>query len=200
MTVAILKYNAGNVESVRNALRRLGIEPILTDDADALRSADRVIFPGVGEASSAMGHLRQKGLHRVIRSLKQPVLGVCLGMQLLCETSEENETECLGIIPFRVRRFADPKIKVPHIGWNDIYGLGGRLFADVEDRSFVYFVHGFYVESGPVTTARCHYGAEFSAAVEHRNFFATQFHPEKSGETGAKILENFLRIRSTGEI
>ena len=194
MNIAIVKYNAGNVESVRNALKRLGVESVLTDDAETLRAADRVIFPGVGEASSAIRHLRETGLDEVIRSLKQPVLGICLGMQLLCGSSAENETECLGILPYRVRRFESDALKIPHIGWNNIHGLRGRLFGGIEESSYVYFVHGFYVERGSDTTAKCFYGCEFSAAVEHANFFATQFHPEKSGGTGAKILANFLSI------
>jgi imidazole glycerol-phosphate synthase subunit HisH len=194
MKVAIVKYNAGNVESVKNALNRLQIEPIISDDAETLQSADKVIFPGVGEASTAMNYLRERGLDKVIKSLKQPVFGICLGMQLLCEYSEENETKCLGILPYKVRQFSAEKLKVPQIGWNNIFNLKGKLFAGVEENSYVYFVHGYYVESGNETTASCDYGVNYSVAVEHQNFYAVQFHPEKSGEIGAKILENFLKI------
>ncbi len=192
--IAIVKYNAGNVESVRNALRRLGRDSVVTDDEDELRSADRVIFPGVGEASTAMRYLRENGLDRVIISLRQPVLGICLGMQLLCRASDENDAECLGILPYRVRRFDSPELKVPHMGWNEIANLRGALFDGVEDRAHVYFVHGYYVELGPETTAACDYGIGFSAAAEHANFFATQFHPEKSGDVGERILANFLNL------
>ena len=194
MNVAIVKYNAGNVESVKNALVRLGIEPVLTDDAEDLRSSDKVIFPGVGEASSAMNYLRAKNLDAVIKSLRQPVLGICLGMQLLCEFSDENETVCLGILPYRVRRFASERLKIPQMGWNNIFDLKGDLFTGVAENAYVYFVHSFYVESGAETIAACDYGAEFSAAVNHENFYAVQFHAEKSGAVGARILENFLKI------
>lgn len=194
MKVAIVKYNAGNIESVKNALNRLEIEPIVSDDAETLQTADKVIFPGVGEASTAMEYLRERKLDEVIKSLKQPVFGICLGMQLLCEFSDENETNCLGILPYRVRQFSVENLKVPQIGWNNIFNLKGKLFQDVPENSYVYFVHGFYVENGKETIANCDYGIEYSAAVQHENFYAVQFHPEKSGEVGAKILENFLRI------
>lgn len=194
MKIAIVKYNAGNVESVKNALNRLGIEPILTDDAEKLKTADKIIFPGVGEASSAMKYLREKKLDVLIKSLSQPVLGICLGMQLLCEFSDENDTKCLGILPFRVRRFSSENLKVPHIGWNCIVNMQSELFAGVENSSFVYFVHGYYVESGENTIAQCDYGVNFSAAVQFENFYAVQFHTEKSGTIGARILENFLKI------
>jgi glutamine amidotransferase len=194
MKVAIVKYNAGNVESVKNALNRLNIEPILTDDAEELKQADKVIFPGVGEASSAMKYLRERQLDEVIKSLKQPVLGVCLGMQLLCEFSEENSTNCLGILPYKVRLFRDENLKVPQMGWNNIFDLKSDLFAGVAENSHVYFVHSFYVETGAETIATCDYGLNFSAAVRHENFYAVQFHAEKSGAVGEKILENFLKI------
>lgn len=194
MKVAIVKYNAGNVESVKNALNRLEIEPIVSDDAEILQTADKVIFPGVGEASTAMNFLRERKLDQVIKSLKQPVLGICLGMQLLCEFSEENATNCLGILPYTVRQFSIENLKVPQIGWNNIFDFKGKLFAGINQNSFVYFVHGYYVENGKETTATCAYGIAYSAAVEHRNFYAVQFHPEKSGEIGAKVLENFLKI------
>jgi glutamine amidotransferase len=194
MKVAVVKYNAGNVESVKNALNRLGIEPVLSDDPETLRAADKVIFPGVGEASTAMNYLRQRNLDDVIRSLGRPVLGICLGMQLLCGFSDENDTECLGILPYRVRRFSSASQKVPQIGWNNVSQLKGPLFQEVPEDSFVYFVHGFYVENGAETTATCEYGVRYSAAVEHENFYAVQFHPEKSGPVGARILENFLKL------
>jgi glutamine amidotransferase len=194
MKVAIVKYNAGNVESVKNALNRLSIEPLLTDDKEILQSADKVIFPGVGEASTAMNYLREKNLERVIKSLTQPVLGICLGMQLLCDFSDENATRCLGVLPYKVRKFESENLKIPHTGWNNIFGLKGRIFDGVAENSYLYFVHSFYVESGAATTAVCNYENNFSAAIEYKNFYAAQFHPEKSGKTGARILENFLKI------
>lgn len=194
MKIAIVKYNAGNIESVKNALNRLEIEPIISDDAETLQTADKVIFPGVGEASTAMNYLRKRQLDQVIKSLKQPVLGICLGMQLLCDYSEENITNCLGILPYRVRQFSSDNLKVPQIGWNNIFNLKGKLFEGIAENSYVYFVHGYYVESGKETVANCGYGIEYSAAIEYKNFYAVQFHPEKSGEVGAKILEKFLRI------
>ncbi len=194
MKVAIVKYNAGNVESVKNALNRLNIEPILTDAAEELRAADRVIFPGVGEASSAMGYLRNLGLDSVIKSLKQPVLGVCLGMQLLCESSEENETDCLGILPYHVKKFESNELKIPQMGWNNIFNLQSPLFDGIAENAFVYFVHSFYVESGAETVATADYGLNFSAAVQHKNFYAVQFHTEKSGAVGEQILGNFLKL------
>ena len=194
MKVAIVKYNAGNVESVKNALNRLGFEPLLTDDAETLKSADKIIFPGVGEASTAMNYLREKGLDEVIKSLAQPVLGICLGMQLLCDFSDENDTRCLGILPYRVRRFESDELKIPQMGWNNIFGLKSGLFEGVAENSYVYFVHSFYVETGAETIAACDYGVNFSAAVNHKNFYAVQFHTEKSGAVGARILENFLKL------
>lgn len=194
MKIAIVKYNAGNVESVKNALIRLGVEPILTDDAETLRVADRVIFPGVGEASTAMNYLRERSLDKIIKSLTQPVLGVCLGMQLLCDFSEENETACLGILPYKVKKFKDENLKIPQTGWNNIFDLKGKLFQGIKENSYVYFVHSFYVEAGAETTAKCDYGLKFSAAVSYKNFYAVQFHAEKSGAVGEQILENFLKI------
>lgn len=192
MKVAIIKYNGGNTASVANALVRLGVEPLITDSADVLRAADKVIFPGVGEASTAMKYLRERGLDEVIRSLTQPVLGICLGMQLMCETSEENATECLGIMPYRVRRFESETLKIPHIGWNRITQLNSPLFDGVADGERVYFVHGYYVETGELTTAICEYGQKFSASIGRDNFHAIQSHPEKSGAIGEHILRNFL--------
>ncbi len=194
MKVAIIKYNAGNVESVKNALCRLGVEPVLTDDAEILQTAEKVIFPGVGEASSAINYLRLRNLDKIIKSLTQPVLGICLGMQLLCEFSEENQTECLGILPYRARKFDDAVLKTPQIGWNNLFDLKSPLFKTIEENSYVYFVHGFYVEKGPETIASAEYGLEFSAAIHYKNFYAVQFHAEKSGAVGERILENFLKI------
>ena len=194
MNVAIVKYNAGNTASVANALRRLGVEPGITDQPNNLRSAEKVIFPGVGEASTAMAYLRERGLDETIRSLTQPVLGVCLGMQLLCAASDENDTQCLGLLPYRVKRFTGERLKVPHIGWNSIANLAGPLFDGVPEDSHVYFVHGFYVESNEHATASCDYGVRFAAAVSYENFHAVQFHTEKSGAIGERILENFLKI------
>jgi glutamine amidotransferase len=194
MKIAIVKYNAGNVESVKNALNRLGIEPVLSDDAETLRSADKVIFPGVGEASSAMRYLKERNLDAIIKDLTQPVLGICLGMQLLCDFSEENSTACLGLLPYKVRKFESAELKIPQIGWNNIFELKSPLFAGMSENLFVYFVHSFYVEYGAETIAAADYGLKFSAAVNHKNFYAVQFHAEKSGAVGERILENFLKI------
>lgn len=194
MKVAIVKYNAGNTASVANALMRVGVEPLITDNAELLSSADKVIFPGVGEASTAMAYLRNRGLDEVIRSLRQPVLGVCLGMHLLCSSSDENDTRCLGLLPYRVRRFSGFGLKVPHMGWNQITDLRGPLFDGVVDSEFVYFVHSYYVEFGDHTTAVCKYGERFAAALSYQNFHAVQFHTEKSGRVGERILENFLNL------
>ncbi|MGD9589393.1 MAG: imidazole glycerol phosphate synthase subunit HisH [Pyrinomonadaceae bacterium] len=193
MRTAIVRYNSGNVRSVKNAFDRLGVKTILTADPDLLRSADRVVFPGVGEASTAMQYLREHGLDKVIPDLKQPVLGICLGMQLLCQSSEENDTECLGLLPYKVRRFPEVELKVPHMGWNQIHDLNSRFFSGVAESDFMYFVHSYFVEICDETTARADHGVTFSAAISYRNFFAVQFHPEKSGPAGARILENFLK-------
>ena len=194
MKVAIVKYNAGNVRSVANSLRRLDIEPILTDEADELLSADKIIFPGVGEASSAMNYLRERNLDAVIGALKQDVLAICLGMQLLCTWSEENDTPCLGILPYKVQRFPRDVGKVPHMGWNSISDIESPLFDGVADGSRFYFVHSYLVGNGVHTIAKGSYGVDFSAALKLENFYAVQFHPEKSGAVGAKILKNFLNI------
>jgi glutamine amidotransferase len=159
-----------------------------------LQTADKVIFPGVGEASTAMNYLRERNLDETIKSLSQPVLGICLGMQLLCEFSEENDTKCLGILPYRVRKFESDVLKIPQIGWNNIFDLKSDLLEGIAENSFVYFVHSFYVESGTETIATCDYGLNFSAAIRHKNFYAVQFHAEKSGAVGERILENFLKI------
>ncbi len=194
MRVAIVNYNAGNVESVKNALNRLNIEPILTDDAEILMSADKVVFPGVGEASSAMNYLRERNLDAAIKKMTQPVLGICLGMQLLCDYSEENDTRCLGILPYKVRKFESKNLKIPQMGWNNIYSLKSDLFESIAENTYVYFVHSFYVEMGAETIAVCDYGVPFSAAVNYKNFYAVQFHAEKSGTVGEQILENFLKL------
>lgn len=194
MKLAILQYNAGNIRSVSFALERLGVQPILSDDPEVLRSADKVIFPGVGEASSAMAYLRARQLDSLIRALRQPLLGICLGLQLMCRHSEENDTECIGIFPAQVRRFPDAGLKVPHMGWNTLEDCRGPLLEGLGEHPWAYFVHSYYADLIPETQASTRYGLPFSAVLQRDNFYATQFHPEKSGEIGAKILENFLRI------
>jgi imidazole glycerol-phosphate synthase subunit HisH len=191
--IAIVDYNAGNTQSVIFALQRLGVEPLLTRDPEALRKADKVIFPGVGEASSTMGFLRELGLDTLIPSLTQPVLGVCLGMQLMCEYSDEGETHGLGIFPHRVVKF-EPTMKVPHMGWDNITRVQGPLFTPDMEGGFVYFVHSYYVPLGSDTVAACDYIMPFSAAIQKDNFYAMQFHPEKSGKLGEQILKNFLEL------
>jgi glutamine amidotransferase len=194
MNVAVLKYNAGNIRSVDFALQRLGINALITDKPEELTAADRVIFPGVGEASSAMNYLRNHQLDKLIINLKQPVLGICLGMQLLCKSSEENDAECLGIFDQKVRRFPEMGLKIPQIGWNNIYELSSGLFEGIKENEYMYFVHGYYVEKCNESIALAEYGLEYSAAIRKNNIFAVQFHPEKSGVSGQKILENFLNI------
>jgi glutamine amidotransferase len=199
MNIAIIKYNAGNIESVNNALNRLGINGDITADHEKIRNADKVIFPGVGEASTTMAYLREHKLDDLIISLKQPVLGICLGQQLMCSHSEEGDTACLGIFDEKVIRFI-PKpgeefiTKVPHMGWNSIYNLKSKLFSSELTDEYVYFVHSYYTGMGEHTIATCNYIVPFSAALHRDNFYATQFHPEKSGKIGAKILENFLNL------
>ena len=193
--IAIVKYNAGNIYSVVHALRRLGVEPVVTDDAETLRTADKVIFPGVGEASTTMSYLQAKGLDKVILSLTQPVLGICLGMQLMCRYSQEGNVNCLGIFDTEVKRFEpQPGIKIPHMGWNQIYDLRSPLFAATRENDFVYFVHSYYVPLCTHTAATSDYPAPFSAALHKDNFYATQFHPEKSGDIGSRILNEFIRL------
>ena len=195
--IAIIKYNAGNVQSVLHALERLGKTAIWTDDPEEIRQAERVIFPGVGEASTAMRHLQERGLDQVIRALQQPVLGICLGLQLFCRHSEENDTACLGIFDVDVRKFnaEAERIKVPHIGWNTLQDFRGPLFEGVPESSFVYFVHSYFAEKTVDAVATTEYGKPFAAALQRDNFYAVQFHPEKSGETGDRILDNFLKIK-----
>lgn len=191
--IAVVKYNAGNIWSMVCALNRLGIEPEVTDDPCRLSSADRVIFPGVGEAKSAMRYLQQRGLDAVLKNLEQPFLGVCLGMQLMCSYSEEQETLCLGIFAEEVRRF--PKgHKVPHMGWNSLRGMTTNLFSGIPDDSSFYFVHSYYVPPGDDTAALCDYIIPFSAALHQDNRYGTQFHPEKSGDVGEAVLKNFLSL------
>ncbi|HMO39755.1 MAG TPA: imidazole glycerol phosphate synthase subunit HisH [Saprospiraceae bacterium] len=197
MQVAIINYNAGNVQSVLFALERLGVEAVLTDDPATIRAAQKVIFPGVGEANTTMRYLRARGLDELIRSLTQPVLGICLGMQLLCEHSEEYDTPCLGIIPQNVIKFRPQHgEKVPHMGWNALYNLKNGIFTSELEGEYVYFVHSYYVEAGNYTTALSDYTLPFSAALQKDNFYATQFHPEKSGMVGERILQNFLQLAS----
>lgn len=194
--IAVIKYNAGNIRSVLNALNRLGVEPVLTDDAEALRNAERVLFPGQGEAATAMAYLRERDLDRVICSLRQPVLGICIGQQLMCSHSEEGNTDCLGIFPMEVVRFQPQRHedKVPQMGWNSIHNLKTRLFDGVDEGSFIYNVHSFYVPESPYTIASCEYILPYSAALNKDNFYSTQFHPEKSGSVGEQILKNFLKL------
>ena len=192
MDIVIIDYGAGNVKSVQFALERLGYHAECTNEASKIIRADKVIFPGVGEAKSAMEELNRFGLDKIIPELKQPVLGICLGMQLMCEHSEENDTDCLGIFPVEVKKF-DEKLKVPHIGWNQIQNLKGHLFDGVENGEYVYYVHSFYIPENPFSIADTEYGISYSGAIRKDNFYACQFHPEKSGDTGEKILKNFIK-------
>jgi len=191
--IAIIKYNAGNITSVENAVKRLGYRCRVTDDTGEIRQAEKVIFPGVGEASSAMIYLKERGLDDVITSLQQPVLGICLGLQLMCSHSEEGDTACFGIFDARVRKFPPGEI-VPHMGWNNLTEVRSPLFTGFGKEDTVYFVHSYYAEICPQTIAQCDYIAPFSAAMQRDNFYATQFHPEKSGSVGEYILHNFLRL------
>ena len=196
MKVAVVKYNAGNIRSVDYALKRLGVEAVITADKEELQSADKVIFPGVGEAETTMNHLKATGLDELIKNLRQPVFGICLGMQLMCRYSEEGEVDCLNIFDVDVKRFVPQKHedKVPHMGWNTIGKTNSKLFEGFTKEEFVYFVHSFYVPTCDFTAATTDYIHPFSAALHKDNFYATQFHPEKSGKTGEKILTNFLNL------
>lgn len=193
MKIVIIKYNAGNVQSVVFALNRLGIEPVVSNEPEEIKSADKVIFPGVGEASTAMASVKANRLDGVIKELRQPFLGICLGLQLMCRHSEENDTACLDIFDLEVKKFP-PLKKVPHMGWNTLSDLKGPLMKGLKPQPYLYFVHSYYAEAGSDTIARCTYIHPFSAALQKDNFFAVQAHPEKSGEDGAQILKNFIEL------
>ena len=193
MKIVIIDYGAGNIQSIKFALERLGYEGILSSDAQKIKDADRVIFPGVGEASSAMRKLKSTGLDAIIPNLKQPVLGICLGMQLMCNWSEEGDTTGLGIFDVNVIHF-EKKLKVPHIGWNRITELKTPLFKDIQENEYVYLVHSFYAPVCKETIAKCDYGVEYSSALKKDNFYGVQFHPEKSSDAGERILKNFLDL------
>ena len=193
MKVVIIKYNAGNVQSLEFALNRLGIDPLVTDDHEEIQQADKIIFPGQGEAHSAMNYLKDKKLDRVLTQLRQPVLGICLGMQLMCSHTEENDTTCLGIMDAKVKRF-EGSFKIPHMGWNNITQLSGVLFAEIKEQDYLYFAHSYYVNICEQTMAQAKYGNNFSVALQKNNFYAIQPHPEKSADCGIQILDNFLKI------
>jgi imidazole glycerol-phosphate synthase subunit HisH len=195
MKVVLIKYNAGNIQSVLYALERIGVPAVVTDDHEEIQSADRVLFPGVGEANSAMQSLKEKQLDRLIPALKQPVLGICVGMQLLCRHSEERDTAGLGVFDVNVKRFpAIQGLKVPQIGWNDIYDLQSDLFRGIPDHSYIYYVHSYYAELSNWTIARSDYTLEYSAGLKKDNFYGVQFHAEKSAENGERLLKNFMSI------
>jgi imidazole glycerol-phosphate synthase subunit HisH len=191
--IAIIKYNAGNITSVQNALNRLGYKSIITDYETEIRKADKVIFPGVGEASTAMQYLQERKLDVLIKSLTQPVLGICLGQQLMCSFSEENNTTCLGIFDAAVKLFPPTEL-VPHMGWNNVEASNSKLFEGITTNDNFYFVHSYYATICENTIATCNYILPFSAAMQKNNFYATQFHPEKSADEGEKVLRNFLEI------
>ncbi len=195
MEIAIIKYNAGNVQSVMYALDRIGMKYQWTDDEKVIQSADKVIFPGVGEASTAMAYLREKGLDQLIPSLKQPVLATCIGMQLLCKDSEENNTTCMGVFDVPVKRFVSADLKIPHVGWNSIQASGENVLMEgLKKEEYVYFVHSFYAPINSCTSAICDYAQPFSAMLQKDNFYAAQFHAEISGVAGQKIIQNFLAL------
>lgn len=197
MKIIVIKYNAGNIQSVKFALNRLGIEPIVSDNIVEINSADKIIFPGVGEASSAMRYLKDKQLDKTIQQLKQPVLGICLGMQLLCKHSEEGDTNCIGIFDATIKKFQfenNKDLKVPQIGWNKIFNLKTELFNGIKENDYMYFVHGYYANLCNDTIAVTDYGINYSSALNKNNFFGAQFHPEKSADDGQKLLENFLKL------
>jgi len=197
MVLTIIKYNAGNIQSVLYALERIGVQATVTDDIEQIQKADKVIFPGVGEASTAMNYLKERKLDEVIKNLEQPVLGICLGLQLMCAYSEENDTECMGIFEEQVKLFNPVKgsnIKVPQIGWNNIYDLKTGLFKNVEEKSYCYFVHGYYAASGKHTIGTTDYVQPYSSALHRDNFYGVQFHPEKSAAAGEQIIKNFLSL------
>ena len=196
MKVVIIKYNAGNVQSVQYALQRLGLSANVSDDHNEIINADKVIFPGVGNAGSAMENLKEKKLDLVIRDLSQPVLGICVGMQLLCSHSEENDTQCLGIVDLPVKKFTDRERehKIPQMGWNTIYDLGSPLFEGIKENAFVYYVHSYYAGAGEETIATTDFIFPYSAAIQKDNFYGVQFHTERSAEIGDRILLNFLNL------
>lgn len=191
--IAIIKYNAGNIQSVKNALKRLGYDSVITDNKETILSSDKVIFPGVGEASTAMQYLKEKGLDEVIKSIPQPFLGICLGLQLMCKSTEEGNTQCLGIFDTKVKLFP-PEEKVPHMGWNNFETIKGKLFNRIDKNDDVYYVHSYYAQNCDVAIATCNYIVPFSTALQKDNFYATQFHPEKSAGIGEQILKNFLEL------
>lgn len=193
MDIVIIEYNAGNIRSVDFALQRMGVKATITNNHKTITKANKVIFPGVGEASSTMEHLKKEGLDKVITGLQQPVLGICLGLQLMSAHSEENNTEGLGLFPATVYKFR-PGVKIPHVGWNQIYHLHSGLFKGIDEKSFVYFVHSYYAELTGAAIATSNYQQPFAASMHVNNFYATQFHPEKSGTVGAQILKNFLAL------
>jgi glutamine amidotransferase len=194
MKIVIIKYNAGNIQSVDFALQRIGAEAIVTDDVAEIQSADKVIFPGVGEASSAMKYLNDTGLTSVIKNLGQPVLGICLGMQLMCKSSEEGNTNCLGIFDDSVLKFTSKDYKVPQVGWNTITSLKSPLFSNVKENEYMYFVHSYYVPQSANAIAITNYILNYSSALQKSNFYGVQFHPEKSSKAGELILKNFLQL------
>ncbi len=196
MSLVIIKYNAGNIQSVLYALERIGVEAIVTDDVQQIQSADKVIFPGVGEASTAMNYLKERGLDTVIKNLTQPVLGICLGMQLMCKHSEENDTECLGIFNEKVQKFKAEGLgfKVPQIGWNSISNFQSQIFAELKENDYCYFVHSYYAALGEHTIATTNYIQSYSSALKKNNFYGVQFHPEKSAKVGEQILKNFINL------
>jgi glutamine amidotransferase len=196
MNTVIIQYNAGNIQSVLYALERIGVTATVTDNVESIQAADKVIFPGVGEASTAMAYLKERGLDKVIVNLKQPVLGICLGMQLMCAYSEENDTTCLGIFEEQVKLFkpTDATIKVPQMGWNNITHLKTELFNGVSENSYTYFVHGYYAALGDHTIATTNYVLPYSSALHKDNFYGVQFHPEKSARVGEQIIQNFIHL------
>ena len=196
MKVAVIKYNAGNIQSVLFALERLGIDAVVSENPEEIKSADKVIFPGVGEAGSAMQHLKEHKLDILIKELKQPVLGICLGMQLLCAHSEEGNTPCLNIFPIQIKKFKTENalLKIPQIGWNTVYDLKGKLFNKIDSESYMYFVHSYYAEISEYGIASTEYILQYSSALNKNNFYAAQFHPEKSANAGEQLLRNFLEL------
>jgi glutamine amidotransferase len=196
LELAIIRYNAGNIRSVLFALERIGAQAVVTEDPERIRAAGKVIFPGVGEASSAMRYLKERGLDTLITGLRQPVLGICLGMQLMCRHSEENDTGCLGIFPCEVKRFdaGETPLKVPHMGWNTVHSLKGSLFGQVPEDAYCYFVHSYYATRCEHTVAVTEHAQAFSSALQKDNFYGVQFHPEKSAAVGERILRNFLSL------